>query len=208
MSGRSYGGETSDERLARRRRQLLDAGLEIFGTTGYRTATVRQLCREAGVTDRYFYEQFDQTEDLLLAVYAACIDELTAAVQAAVDVDGVDLDEYARASLDAFLKVVEDDPRLARVVWFEVLGVSLRVEQTHLNAMAMFGAFIADVAIRRAGRTPQRGVDTAILSEAAAGGVSQAVMGWVNRDFSPSRRAMVKTLTRYLVGIGEAASHA
>jgi AcrR family transcriptional regulator len=55
VSGRSYGGESANDRLARRRRQLLDAGLELFGTTGYRATTVRQLCREARVSDRYFY---------------------------------------------------------------------------------------------------------------------------------------------------------
>jgi hypothetical protein len=34
----------------------------------------------------------------------------------------------AGVGLDAFLAVVQEDPRLARLVWFEVLGVSLRDE--------------------------------------------------------------------------------
>lgn len=59
--------------------------------------TVRQLCREAKGSDRYFYEQFDSTEDLLLAVY----DECTRGLE-------------------------EADPRLARVVWFEVLDLGQR----------------------------------------------------------------------------------
>ena len=72
MSGRTYGGESADDRLTRRRRQLLDAGLELFETAGCRATTVRQLCRAAKVSDRYFYEQFDSTEDLLLVVYDEC----------------------------------------------------------------------------------------------------------------------------------------
>lgn len=84
MSGRTYGGESADDRLTRRRRQLLDAGLELFGTAGYRATTVRQLCREPKVSDRYFYEQFDSTEDLLLAVYDECTRALEEAALAAL----------------------------------------------------------------------------------------------------------------------------
>ena len=74
--GRTYAGESLSERTARRRQQFLDAGLQVFGTTGYRTATVRQLCKQAGLTDRYFYESFASTEDLLVAVYEREFDEL------------------------------------------------------------------------------------------------------------------------------------
>ena len=96
MSGRTYGGESADDRLTRRRRQLLDAGLELFGTAGYRATTVRQLCREAKVSDRYFYEQFDSTEDLLLAA--------------------------STPSSGSW----RPRSRLARVVWFEVLDLGQR----------------------------------------------------------------------------------
>lgn len=206
MSGRSYGGETSDERLARRRRQLLDAGLEVFGTTGYHAATVRQLCREAGLTDRYFYEQFDNTEALLLAVYAECMDRLASAAIDAVASAGAELETVAKTALSAFLGVTEDDPRLARVVWFEVLGVSPTVEKAYLARMASFGEFITDVTVRQVGRSPRKGVSSDVLSRAAVGGVSHAVMGWVSSDFQPSRRTMVATLTTFLVGVARASS--
>ena len=178
----------------------------MFGTTGYRTATVRQLCREAGVTDRYFYEQFSNTEELLLGVYAECMDRLAEAVIEATDRAGTDLAALAKDALDAFLGVAEDDPRLARVVWFEVLGVSSTVEQAYLGRMASFGDFITDVAVRQAGRKPRRGVASDVLSQAAVGGVSHAVMSWVSTGFRPSRRTMVATLTSFLVGIADATS--
>src|ERR1700735_1278322 len=71
--GRPYGGESPADRVARRRGQFLDAGLELFGTDGYRATTVRGLCKQAKVTDRYFYESFSGTEDLLAAVYQTCM---------------------------------------------------------------------------------------------------------------------------------------
>ncbi len=149
VSGRSYGGESATDRLARRRRQLLDAGLELFGTAGYRATTVRQLCREAKVSDRYFYEQFDSTEDLLLAVYDECTARLEEAAVAALGDPGDAVQDLARRGLDAFLSVVESDPRLARVVWFEVLGVSPRVETAYLARMQSFGHLMVAVVAGR-----------------------------------------------------------
>ncbi|MBJ7353180.1 MAG: helix-turn-helix transcriptional regulator, partial [Rhodococcus sp.] len=60
-AGRAYGGESAADRDDRRRRQLLDAGLRVFGSVGYRAATVRGLCREAKIADRHFYQYFDKT---------------------------------------------------------------------------------------------------------------------------------------------------
>ncbi|MPY81303.1 MAG: TetR family transcriptional regulator [Actinophytocola sp.] len=73
MSGRSrpvnaWGGLSAVDRRAQRRAQLLAAGLEVFGTVGYAGTSVRQICRVAGLTERYFYESFGAREGLLLAI--------------------------------------------------------------------------------------------------------------------------------------------
>lgn len=199
MSGRSYGGESATDRLARRRRQLLDAGLELFGTTGYRATTVRQLCREAKVSDRYFYEQFDSTEDLLLAVYDVCTARLEEAAVAALGDPGDAVQDVARRGLDAFLSVVESDPRLARVVWFEVLGVSTRVETAYLARMQSFGhLMVAVVAGRSDADVPE--VTRELVATTAVGAVSYTVMTWANADFSPGRDEVAETLALFLAG--------
>ena len=54
--------------MAERRAAFLEAGFELIGTEGYRAATVRAVCKQAGYTDRYFYQLFGSTEGLLLAV--------------------------------------------------------------------------------------------------------------------------------------------
>ena len=65
---RTYAGQTEAERVHERRERLLEAGLEIFGTLGFQGATVRRLCRSAGLTERYFYESFRDLNDLFNAV--------------------------------------------------------------------------------------------------------------------------------------------
>ncbi|MBI5104391.1 MAG: helix-turn-helix transcriptional regulator, partial [Solirubrobacterales bacterium] len=66
--GRVYGGMTPAERRARRRAQLLEAGLEVFARRGWARATVADVCRAAGLSQRYFYEQFADREGLFLAI--------------------------------------------------------------------------------------------------------------------------------------------
>ena len=204
MSGRSYGGESATDRLARRRRQLLGAGLELFGTAGYRATTVRQLCREAKVSDRYFYEQFDSTEDLLLAVYDECTAELERAALAAVGDRGDAVHDLARRGLDAFLAVVESDPRLARVVWFEVLGVSPRVESAYLARMQSFGRLMVAVVSEQEGAADVPEVARELMATTAVGAVSYTVMTWANADFSPPREQVAETLARFLAGAATA----
>lgn len=200
MSGRTYAGESATDRLARRRRQLLDAGLALFGTAGYRTTTVRQLCREAKVSDRYFYEQFDSTEDLLLAVYDECTAGLERAALEAVGDGSGEVIEVAHRGLDAFLALVESDPRLARVVWFEVLGVSPRVESAYLARMQSFGHLMVAVVADREGAPEVPDVARELMATTAVGAVSYTVMTWAGADFSPARDDVAETLARFLAG--------
>ena len=106
----------------------------------------------------------------------------------------------ARRGLDAFLAVVEADPRLARVVWFEVLGVSSRVESTYLARMQSFGHLMVGVVADREGAAVVSGVARELMATTAVGAVSYTVMTWANAGFSPARADVAETLARFLAG--------
>jgi AcrR family transcriptional regulator len=198
-TGRSYRGETASDRAARRRRQLLDAGLELFGTVGYARATVRLICRQAKVADRTFYDEFASTEDLLLAVYHECLARLRAAVlEAVAGLDRADVETLAHDGLDAFFACVENDPRLARVVWFEVVGVSSRVEATYLEQMNAFGELLVVLLDQQGVPQSVSGEEREVLLAAVVGGVSYVVLTWVNHGFKPPRPRLVRPLVRFL----------
>ena len=204
VSGRTYAGESASDRAGRRRRQLLDAGLELFGTAGYRATTVRLLCREAQVSDRYFYEQFDSTEDLLVAVYDECTARLEAAALTALGDGTGEVGDLARRGLDAFLALVEDDPRLARVVWFEVLGVSARVESTYLSRMQRFGHLMLGVLADRDDTADLPDAARELMASAAVGAVSNAVVTWSITGFTTERAVVTESLAQFLAGAATA----
>lgn len=185
-----------EERTARRRRQLLDAGLQLFGTAGYRAATVRQVCAEAKVADRNFYEEFEGLEELLLAVYAECTDRLErATLEAVAAVGTTEVLAMSQAGIDAFLRVVEEDPRLGRVVWFEVLGVSPRVERTYLARMTRFGEMILAL-VPTSAELPA--AERGVLGDAAVGAVSHATTAWFVSDFQAPRSTIAGLLAHVL----------
>ncbi|MCR8899379.1 MULTISPECIES: TetR/AcrR family transcriptional regulator [Gordonia] len=83
IGGRRYGGADPTERQSRRRRALISAGLDVFGSEGYAKASVKSVCDQAGLTQRYFYESFTDRADLLVAVYDDCVDFARTATLAA-----------------------------------------------------------------------------------------------------------------------------
>src|SRR5689334_11890446 len=99
---RTYGGVSALERIAARRQKLLDAGLALFGTQGFAATGVKDVCRQAGLTDRYFYESFANSEALFLAVFDRLTDELFGAVAASVGEAGDDAELQLRNAISSF----------------------------------------------------------------------------------------------------------
>lgn len=136
-TGRTYRGADAAQRRDERRTRLIAAAVEVFGTEGYRTATVEKICATAGLTKRYFYESFSGSEELLLASYehatGLMLESLRAGAQA-----GTDTDTRLDGALTAFFATIDTDPRLARLAFFEILGVSERVDRAYRDTTKSF----------------------------------------------------------------------
>jgi len=200
-SGRIYAGESAAERQARQRQQFMDAGLELFGTVGYRATSVRALCRQAGLTDRYFYKNFSDTEALLAAVYRASLDALEAQVVAAMapGLQHGDTDRLVEAGLDAFFSAFEN-ARVARVCWLEVLGVSPQIDALYISRIDQFAALLLSVARQLLPNWPLSADESRISSLALVGAVSQSAAHWLLSGYQAERRTLVSANARLLRG--------
>jgi AcrR family transcriptional regulator len=173
VSGRRYRGKTSGERRAERRRRLIDAGLELFGTIGYSDTTVRGVLRESGLGERYFAESFDSLEDLLLAVHDRIHSEVAADVLRAVEHAGDDPQAQAEAGLRALIDGLTADPRRARVKLVEVVGAGPRVEARRRELTLQVADFLAariDPEVHPA--------DARALALASYGAASELLLAW------------------------------
>ncbi|HVW41764.1 MAG TPA: TetR/AcrR family transcriptional regulator [Amycolatopsis sp.] len=113
---RTWGGTTLDDRRAARREKLLTAGLDLLGTDGSAAVSVRAVCRHARLTERYFYENFADREELVLAVYEHVAAEARQALIDAVPDTRADAAVRAEAAVSAFVELMLDDPRKGRVL--------------------------------------------------------------------------------------------
>lgn len=122
--GRRYGGLTADERRVQRRAQLVEAGLDLFGTVGFAGTSIRAVLRQSGLAERYFYESFDSLESLLVAVHEQLHGELVEAVRQATDAAGDDVEARTRAGLRAFIDTLTTDERYVRLKLQELSGAA------------------------------------------------------------------------------------
>ncbi|HEX5371586.1 MAG TPA: TetR/AcrR family transcriptional regulator [Aquabacterium sp.] len=200
--GRPYAGESLAERTARRRHQFLDAGLQMFGTTGYRSATVRQLCKQAELTDRYFYESFDSMEDLLVAVYEREFDQLQLAVMTALQskAEQPDLSVAVSAGLQALFEMASD-PKVARVCWLEVLGVSPRVDAVYIRVLDRFAQLVLTFAEQHVPDMTLPEDERRILSIALVGAVNQSVLRWMLDGYRDDAAKMVAVTSKVFMGV-------
>lgn len=144
--GRRYSGVAPAERARRRHEAFLAAALELFGTDGYPPTSVKKLCAEAGLTERYFYASFRDRHDCLAQLYTELTGGLRTATLAAIDrAPGGGLDAVAEAGLTAFIGHLTDDPRRARVVLIEVVGVSDELEERRHAVLREFADLITSV---------------------------------------------------------------
>jgi AcrR family transcriptional regulator len=143
---RLHAGRTYEERRAERRQALLDTGLELFGTKGYRNVTIEEICRVSHVTTRYFYEEFASRDDLLLALYDELMGGLIPATRATGDEHAVDRHELARERVATMIHLLVDDPRVARIVYLETIGVSDALEMRRREWHRGFAALFAEKA--------------------------------------------------------------
>jgi AcrR family transcriptional regulator len=138
---RIYGGIEANLREEDRRKKLIEAGLEAFGTKGYAKTNIKTICKLAGLTERYFYESFSHKEDLLCVVYRKLIDEGQRDSLAALEDNNSLTLETASLALRIFYQWFQHDPRRAQIQLFEILGVSKNIDREYQNAMR----FLADM---------------------------------------------------------------
>ena len=110
VSGQRHGrwtGVPLEDRQSRRRDDLLAAGVELLGGVAGPGVTVRAVCRQAGLTERYFYESFTDRDEFVRAIYDdVCTRAMSALATATTPRDAV----------EQFVAMMVDDPVRGRVL--------------------------------------------------------------------------------------------
>ena len=176
---RPYRGIPQDERRAQRRSQLIAAGVAVYGERGYRQATVKAVCEAAGLTERYFYESFANSEELLIACFNAVTYAVLGEIMDSARQAGRARNARARAMLHAYFAALQREPRSARVFLVEIRGVSRAVDKAFDSALRAIGDEVGRAVV--APGTPS----DPLLQAGIVGGVIHIALHWIEDGYTP-----------------------
>ncbi len=135
IAQRNYRSSAVAERRVQRRQQLIDAATQVYGLNGYRHSSVRQVCEAAGLTQRYFYESFSHSDELLIACYQQAVLKLRQDNADAAQAAGSCPAARSQAWLLAFFQAVKAHPLIARLLMIEIRGISPAVDAAIAEAL-------------------------------------------------------------------------
>jgi AcrR family transcriptional regulator len=202
-STRPYRGIKPDDRRSERRARLLDAGLSILGSdAGPGAVTVRGVCRQSGVSARYFYESFSDRDDFVGAVYDWVIADLAATTQAAVT--AAPPREQARAGMANIVRSIAGDARVGRLLFSAELADSVAVRKRDESI-----ALLATLLVQHLGQALGVPEDehTHATAHFTVGGVGQAVSAWLSGRIAMTADELIHHLASLLDHLADPAAY-
>lgn len=187
---RTWGGKTLEDRRAARRVRLLDAGYELLGTGGAAQVTVRGVCRTAQLTERYFYESFADRDELLVAVHTRTAEEVRDAIAAAVVTAPAEPVARATAAVEAFVDLLQADPRRGRVLLTEVFADEL-LTRVGVDLIPSFALLLVEQIRAMYGERGPDEVDAQLTSVALVGAMAHLFGGWLDGTLDITRERLV-----------------
>src|SRR5271167_874844 len=129
--GSIYRGQDQAQRVAERRRKLIDAAIQLYGSQGYHSTTVRGICAAAHLSERYFYESFSSSEALLLTAFSLVVERQFARIEAAIAATEPTPDAMMRAALTTYYGDSRQNSAIARLTLIELRTVSAAAEAAY-----------------------------------------------------------------------------
>jgi len=115
LRGRYDRTKTPEERHAEQKTKLLDAARDVLGSRGWSGSTVDAVLKECQLSRATFYVHYKELDELLFEAYQRGIQNGLRIIQE--QIQGAELGaERVRAGVMAYLTLVTDHPKIARIL--------------------------------------------------------------------------------------------
>lgn len=200
-SPKIYRGLSVEERIAERRKRLVEAGIELYGAHGFRATSVKTVCLAAGLTERYFYESFANGEALLCETCTVIMDGMRQRAVEAIEQIGDSVSERARATAHTYFSLLAEFPAAGRITLFEMEGVSATVDAHYAQEMAKSAQLFDEWFLSRVKRSGPGTLDSHVLAQGMIGALYQTAKEWVRSDQKLSIDTMAHHAQVVVIGI-------
>jgi len=169
-----------------RRRQLLDAALEVFVSRGYHAAAMDEIAERAGVSKPVLYQHFPGKLELYLALLDESVDILVETVREALR-STTDNKQRVGATFGAYFEFVAGQGQAYRLVFESDLSNESAVRDRLERAQRESAALISQVVRQDAGLTEE---EAHLLSVGLVGLAQVTARYWLSmRDVMPREAA-------------------
>jgi AcrR family transcriptional regulator len=175
-----YRGVSADERRALRRERLIAAAADVYGEVGYRNATVRMICRRARLTERYFYEAFGSSEELLLVVARSLAERTLEGMRRVRDSTEGNADAKTLRMLRGYFRLQLEEPSKARIFTLEFRGMSPAADAEFERILDRFADLIVET---RDPRSVGPAANDRLLRRGLVGGVLHIAVAWIEGGY-------------------------
>lgn len=181
---RQFKGLSLSERKQARREKLIEVGIEAYGTHGFFSVTVKDICLEAKLTERYFYESFKKSEQLFQTIFLKLIDELQQNVMQAIMQASTDSKKMIEAGLTALLLTLKNNPHMARIIYIDAMLVQeLHNQATIHETMMRFDRMIHAFVMLMMPNIDRSEREISMVATGLNGYVTQIAIRWVMSDY-------------------------
>jgi len=191
------GSITDGTSAAERREQLLEAADRVVQREGS-AASMNLIAAEAGITKPILYRHFGDKGGLYRALAARHVDRLLARLRAALITRG-GLTVRTRATVDAYLAAVEEQPQVYRFLMERAAAEDVDVRGQVLGFVRRFGDELAAGLQAEATLAPLAEVRAQVWAHGIAGMVQAAGDWWLDHPDVP-RAAVVDELIALMFG--------
>ena len=206
-SGRPYGGRSPEGRRADRRRKILDAGLDLYSSTGYAATTITALCQSANVSVLKFYEEFASQQEVIGTLCAEIGSGAVNDVGVALAGVPATIEDISRAALGAYCRYLLSDPRRARILYVEVVGISAEVERFRLESIKAVADLTISIyetnAINNGGGPVERTPRVRLIGRTLMGACTEGVVACMQDPDANSVDDLIEVLVHLYVAADE-----
>ncbi len=121
------------QRSNSRNEALLEAAAGLFATQGFKATSMRDIAKAVGMLPGSIYYHFPSKDDLLLAIYQAGVEQITASFEHAIE----SLDdpwEKLQAGMSAHIRSITEESSYTRVI-FKIDPQDVPRHETELIAL-------------------------------------------------------------------------
>ena len=191
---RQFKGLSLTERKQARREKLIEAGIEAYGTHGFFAVTVKDICNEAKLTERYFYESFKKSDELFQTIFLKLIDQLQHNVMQAIMQASTDPRKMIDSGLTALLTTLKDNPRMARIIYIDAMLVQeLHNQATIHETMLRFDRMIHAFVMLMMPHIDRSEREISLVATGLNGYVTQIAIRWVVSGFKQSMQEVLSS---------------